>query len=250
LILTVLMALAAACGSDGRAPQAGPDQGPSAASSSASAPASATVPTPEALAAALVSPEALGGRWTVREGPDASPSGVPGVVPEEQQGNLPRPELCDKADTDSVRAAKQLRWQAFRQLTLTLTDDPRTHQVFVQEFLLADDADRVAATFDTVTAGIRACFGARTTYDKGVTGTSRLMAVPRLGDAAVGARSIVLEDSPRGTATWDLRSVLVRHGTVLMSVQIGEVGFFDEVEPVVDRAMADRLLVTIARTMP
>jgi hypothetical protein len=76
------------------------------------------------------------------------------------------------------------------------------------------------------------------------------MAVPRLGDAAVGARSIVLEDSPRGPATWDLRSVLVRHRTVLMSVQIGEVGFFDEVEPVVDRAMADRLLVTIASTMP
>jgi hypothetical protein len=250
LILTVLLILVAACGSDGRGPRAGPGQGPTSASSPASAPASASVPTPEALAAALVRPEDLDGRWTLREGPDASPTGVPGLVPEEQQGNLPRPELCDKAGTDSVRAAEQLRWQAFRQLNLTLTDDPRMHQVFVQEFLLADDADRVAATFDAVTAGIRACFGARTTYDKGVTGTSRPLAVPRLGDAALGGRTIVLESSPRGPATWDLRSVLVRHGTVLMNVQIGEVGFFDDVNPVVDRSMTNRLLLSIASTMP
>ncbi|MGN6575411.1 MAG: hypothetical protein ACTHKG_06970 [Nocardioides sp.] len=250
LILAASMVLVTACGSDEAGSPAGPDQSPTSASSSTSAAGSAAVPTAEELAAALVRPDDLEGAWTTWEGPDASASGVPGVVPEEQRGNLPRLDLCDKADAASAQAAKELRWQAFRQLNLTLTDDARMHQVFVQQFLLADDAGRVAATYDAVTDGLRACFGTQQTYDKGVTGISRRMALPALGDAALGARSIVLEASPRGPATWDLRNVLVRRGSVLMNVQIGEVGFFDDVEPVVDRALAERLLVTIASTMP
>lgn len=252
LAVAVAMTVVTACGSDQVGPGASPvpSQSPTTTSTSAAGPSGRAVPTPEELASTLVLPGDLDGKWTSWEGPDPAPTGVPGVVPEDQRGNLPRLELCDKARPASLRAAEQLRWQAFRQLNLSTPDAARMHQVFVQEFLLADAPAEMAATFRKLRAGLRACVGTSRAYGEGMNGTSRRIAVPQLGDAAFGTRLIVDEPSPRGPATWDLRNVLVRDGAVLMNVQLGEVGFFDDVKPLLHRALVDDVLTSVAGKLP
>lgn len=175
---------------------------------------------------------------------------MPGVVPEDQRGNLPRLEFCDKASDRSVQAAGQLRWAAFRQLNLTTPDEPRSHQVFAQEFLMAAEPSEVAATYSALQAGIEACTGVTTKHGDGVVGTSEKLHVPALGDAAVATRQIVREPSPRGAAIWDLPNVVVRDGAVLMSIQLGEVTVGKQIEHVMDRARIDSILTTIAQKLP
>lgn len=198
----------------------------------------------------LVTVDDLEGDWTSWEGPDASPTGVPGVVPEDQRGNLPRLEFCDRASDAAVRAAEQLEWAAFRQLNLTTPDAPREHQVFVQEFLAAAEPTETAATYDALRDGFKACAGSTTDYSDGVVGTSGKLRVLALGDAAVATRQIVKEPSPRGTGIWDLRYVMVRDGPVLMSVQLGEVTVGPEVKAMFDHHVVDDILTRIDRKLP
>jgi hypothetical protein len=246
LLGAATMLLLAACGSD----QDGTRPGDSPGAGSGSSWSAGAVPTAEQLASVLVTVDDLEGEWTSWEGPDASPTGVPGVVPEDQRGNLPRLEFCDKAGEASVQAAEQLRWAAFRQLNLTTPDEPRSHQVFAQEFLLAGVPSEVASTYAALQAGIEACTGVTTEYGDGVVGHSRALEVPALGDASTGTHEIVEEPSPRGPATWDIRNVVVRDGAVLMSVQLGEVTVGKEIERVMDRATVDSIVTTIAQKLP
>lgn len=242
LVAAVTTLLLAACGSD--QDSSPPGDSPSAGWSAG------TVPSAEQLASVLVTVDDLEGDWTSWEGPDASPTGVPGVVPEDQRGNLPRLEFCDKASDASVRAAEELDWSAFRQLNLSTPDSPRDHQVFVQEFLTAADPAETAATYVALRDGITACAGATTEYPDGEVGTSATLRVPTLGDAAVATREIVKEPSPRGTGIWDLRYVMVRDGPVLMSVQLGEVTVGDEVETLINGQVLDDILTRIDRKLP
>jgi PknH-like protein len=242
LVAAATTLLLAACGSD--QDSSPPGDSPSAGWSAG------TVPTAEQLASVLLTVDDLEGDWTSWEGPDASPTGVPGVVPEDQRGNLPTLEFCDRASDASVRAAEQLEWTAFRQLNLTTPDAPREHQVFVQEFLAAADPAETAATYDALRDGITACAGATTEYSDGVVGTSKKLRVPALGDAAIATREIVKEPSPRGAATWDLRYVTVRDGPVLMSVQVGEVTVGDEVQTLINGPVLDDILTRIDRKLP
>lgn len=248
LLVAATSLLIAACGSD--QVSSPPGDSDSAGPSAGAGWSAGTVPTAEQLASVLVTVDDLEGDWTSWEGPDASPTGVPGVVPEDQRGNLPRLEFCDRADDASVRAAEQLEWVAFRQLNLTTPDAPRDHQVFVQEFLAAAEPTETAATYDALRDGFEACAGATTDYSDGVVGTSERLRVRALGDAAVATRQVVKEPSPRGPAIWDLRYVVVRDGPVLMSVQLGEVTVGGEVETLITSHVLDDILTAVDRKLP
>lgn len=96
------------CGGDG-------SESASPASSSPATPSQEAVPTPEELAAALVTAHDYDGIRSVNVPPDAADA-VDGVVPEKQRELLPRIDLCDEASDEARATAADLRWQAFRQL--------------------------------------------------------------------------------------------------------------------------------------
>jgi hypothetical protein len=77
------------------------------------------VPTAEQMAATLVTADDFDGDWTV----DASSAAVSGVVSDDEHDTLLKLDMCDRASAESSAAAESLRWQAFRQLDLTV-DDP------------------------------------------------------------------------------------------------------------------------------
>ena len=83
-----------------------------------------------------------------------------------------RSEFCDAATAESNEAAKDLAWQAVRIFTLPLDEDPRNHQVFVQEFLLADDESAIDTTYAALAEGFAACEAEETDYGDGVVGRS------------------------------------------------------------------------------
>jgi len=196
--------------------------------------AAGEMPDPGELAGMLVTAEALGEGWREQSPPDSAGVETPGVVPEEQQQSLPRIQFCDAASAESKQAAEELAWQAARIFVMELDEDPRNHQVFVQEFLLADDETTVDATYAALAQGIAACEGEETDYGDGVTGRSSLMPPTTLGTESVGVNDVVEEPSPRGPAIWDLRNVIAHDGPVLVSLQIGDVRVGQDVQPQID----------------
>jgi hypothetical protein len=221
--------LLAACGGDGSEPEPDPSSPPS-------SPSQVIAPTPEQLAAALVTADDYTGTWTVNVPPDAG-AAINGVVSEEMQKMLPRMELCEKASEESRAAAEGLRWQAFRQLDQTEEDpidmaagDREGHLVFVQEFLMAGDPDEVATTFEALRDGMRACEGDFPAGEEGP-GTVEPMTIPDVGDDRYGELTTLEEAG--GRAYWLLHNSLVREGPVLMTLQVVDIVMGEGVEPVV-----------------
>ena len=147
---------------------------------------------------------------------------------------LPRFELCAEASDEAQAAATGLDWDAFMQLELE-TDDPfqppddRTgHMIFLQEFLLADDAPATTETFDLVRDGIKACLGDIEAGEEGP-GYAGTMDVPELGDDSYGVLTTIEEAG--GWAEWRLHQVIVRDGPVLMSLVVTDIRAGDDVEP-------------------
>ena len=235
-----------ACGSDTDEPT--PSTSPERSPSAGAGWDEGTVPTPEQLASVLVAPEDLDGDWTVKM-PDVEGTEAPGVVPEEQRGNLPRIRFCKAASAESKEAGESLEWEAFMQLGLA-SPDPRNSQVFTQEFLLAAEPAEVESLFESLQDGMKACAGRKTEYPGGETGRTEELPVPALGEAAYGTREIVEEASPRGPAIWDLRYVLVRDGAVLMSIQVGDVYVGEDAEPRLSDADVDAILTAVAQKLP
>lgn len=190
-------------------------------------------PTAEELAATLVNVDDYEGEWTVNLGPEESAEMATGVVPEDLQDLLPGLELCDEASADARAAAEDLRWMAFRQLDLAVDDpiqppDRTGHMVFVQEFLTADDADEVTATFDLLSDGMQACLGEVEIEEEGPA-TAEEMALPDLGDDRYGVLLTVEEAG--GNAEWRIHSALVRQGPVLALIQVVDIRAGEGVEP-------------------
>jgi hypothetical protein len=242
----VVALLLPSCGSDTDepTPSASPETSPSAGAGWDEG----TVPTPEQLASVLVAPEDLEGDWTVKM-PEVEGTEAPGVVPEEQRGNLPRIRFCKEAPPGAKAVAQRLEWEAFMQLGM-VSPDPRNSQVFTQEFLLAAEPAEVESMFAALQEGMEACAGRKTEYPDGETGRTEELPVPTLGEAAYGSREVVEEASPRGPAIWDLRYVLVRDGAVLMSVQVGDVYVGEDAEPRLTDDDVDAILTAVAQKLP
>lgn len=185
------------------------------------------VPTPEELAAVLVTEDDLAGEWAVTPGPGGEPAS--GVVTEEQQEMLPRVQLCPEASAESVDAADGLAWQAFTMLDMTPQDpldmvagDRAGRMMLVQEYLLADDPAQVAETYGLVAAGMAACLGEVGEDDDGHTGTSEAVSVPEVGDERFAELDTIREPGDV-EAVWYVEQVLVRDGPVLMYLAVTEV---------------------------
>ena len=207
------------------------------------------VPDAGELAGMLATAEALGDGWTEQRPPDDVGVETPGVVPEAQQQNLPRIQFCDAASDESKQAAEGLRFQAARIFALDVEESPRNHQVFVQEFLMADDEDMIDETYAALADGIAACEGEKTDYGDGVIGRSSLMPSTTLGTESVGIHDVVKEPSPRGPATWDLRNVIAHDGPVLVSLQLGDVRVGENVQPRIDDESTTAIVAAVADAM-
>ena len=211
------------------------------------------VPSAEQLASVLLTPDDLGGPWTVHVTP-GEPTATPGVVPEAQQAMLPRTELCGRASEASLAAAAGLRWQAFRQLDQSeqnpidmAAGDRVGHLVFVQEFLLSRDPAEVERTFDALRDGMRACQGRIPAGQEGP-GTAEPMAVPPVGDDRYGDLTTVQEAG--GRAYWLLHSSLVRQGPVLMDLQVVDIVMGTGVQPVFTTGDIGMFLTTAVGRFP
>ena len=211
--------------------------------------AAGAVPDPAQLAGMLTTADALGVGWVEQPPPGDVAVETPGVVPEEERGNLPRPEFCDAAPAESSQAADGLTWEAVRIFTLPLDEDPRNHQVFVQEFLLADDESAIDTTYAALAEGFAACEAEETDYGDGVVGRNVPMPPTTLGTESIGVHELVEEPSPRGPAIWDLRSVFAHDGPVLVWLQLGDVRVGENVQPQIDDDVTEDILAAVANAM-
>lgn len=190
-------------------------------------------PTDDALAASLLTVDDIEGDWTINLPPDAPESAASGVVPEELRDQLNGLEMCEAASDTSRAAVEGLRWQAFRQLDLTVDDpieppDRSGHMIFVQEYLTSADSDEIAATFTALRDGMQACLGDLPAGEEGP-GTAASMAVPEVGDDRYGV--LMLVEEAGGWAQWRLHNTLVRRGPVLMLMLVVEITAGEGTEP-------------------
>ena len=207
------------------------------------------VPDPGELAGMLTTAEALGAGWAAQSPPDSADVETPGVVPEAERKNLPRPQFCDAATDESKQAAEDLAWQAVGIFALEVDESPRNHQVFVQEFLLADEEADIDETYAALAAGFAACENQKTDYGDGVVGRNVPMPATTLGAESVGVHEIVEEPSPRGPAVWDLRSVFAHDGPVLVWLQLGDVRVGKDVQPRIDDEATRDIVAAVADAM-
>ena len=200
-----------------------------------------TVRTAEQMASTLVTADDFDDDWTVNEPPDTSAAFLSGVVSDDERDRLMQLDLCDKASAESSAAAESLRWQAFRQLDLTVEDpieltvaDPaespdRTGQmVFVQEFLTSAEPAQIATTFELVRDGMQACLGDYPA-DQGGPGTVEMVTIPDVGDDRSGF--VISVGEAGASADGRLYNVLVRRGPVLMLMVVADVTAGEGVEP-------------------
>lgn len=192
------------------------------------------VPTAEALAQRLLTPDDLGGAWTTVMPPDGASQPGWGVVTAEMQGMLPRFELCDAASAEAQAATDDVQWDAFMQLELDTgdpiepPDDRSGHLVMLQQYLAGVDPDDATATFDLMRMGSDACLGDFPADEEGPAHVET-MAVPDLGDDSFGVLMTVEERG--GWAEWRLHHIVVRDGPVLMNLVITDIRAGDGVEP-------------------
>lgn len=198
--------------------------------------------TTEELAGTLLEPGDLSGKWTVNTGPEGADLSTSGVITDANRDQLPQFEVCEKAGADSRAALNGLRWQAFRQVDRTVDDpldppkDREGHMEFVQQWLLSGDADELATLFDTIEPAFTECHGDIPAGEEGP-GTVVEALIKPAGDQHVAALTRIEEAG--GIGTWNIYTVFVRAGTVLMGLTVVDIVLGDlptEIEiPDVDR---------------
>lgn len=184
-----------------------------------------TVPSAEELATDLVAVSTYEGSWAL-SAPAGADGAVDGVITVDQNDQLPRMDLCERASVEAQALVGDLRWMAFRQIDLAVDDpiDPpadRTgHLVSVQEFLISGEPDELAATFTTLRDGMAACLGEIPAGEEGP-GLSEEMVLPEVGDERYGA--LLTMEEAGGWAEWRLHIALVRDGAVLAWITIVDI---------------------------
>jgi hypothetical protein len=176
------------CGSD----EGGSTQGPS----------PVTVPSVAQLQDTLLVPADLTGQWAVDD--------------QGTQGGLI--ELCTAASDESKQAAADLQFQAGVKLR-EVTEPGATGAVYVAQYLLADQADAVQATFEALQAGAQACYGKPLVPEEDY-GTNEPYELPAVGDARYGEYHVMGSDIP-GYGTY-LHIAVMRDGPVLMLLNVWE----------------------------
>ncbi len=196
------------------------------------------------VASRLITADDLEGKWAVNLSDDMMTES--GVVSEESAEELAEEfALCDSASAEAKAAAAGLRWQALRQLDMTVDDpidppgDMSGRMVFVQEYLLSGDPGEVEATFADLTSGLQACMG-----QSSEGGTSEPWSVAQVGDESFGVLDTIGE--PGGDATWLGYSALVRDGSILMAGIVADIFMGEGVTAEFDADEVDQIITTMA----
>ena len=169
---------------------------------SAQGPSPVAVPTVAQLQDALLVAADLTGQW--------------GVDDRGTQGGLV--ELCTAASDESKQAAAALQFQTGVKLR-EVTQPGETGAVYVAQFLLADQAREVEATFEALQAGAQACYGKPLVPEENY-GTNEPYELPQVGDARYGEYHVMGSDTP-GYGTY-LHMAVMRDGPVLMLLNVWE----------------------------
>lgn len=183
------------------------------------------IPSAEQLAADLVDVSTYEGSWALNV-PEGSNGAIDGVVTVDQNDQLPRMDLCERASAEARALVGELPWMAFRQIDLAVDDpidppaDRAGHMVSVQEFLISGEPDELAATFTTLRDGAEACLGEIPAGEEGP-GFAEEMVLPEVGDDRYGA--LMTMEEAGGWAEWRLHVALVRDGPVLAWITIVDI---------------------------
>lgn len=201
----------------------------------------------EDLSNALLTVGDLPGEWTENRGnPDASEGTIPasGIIPDEQRKLLPTVELCDAASADAKTAADSIEWDVFRRFDMTAADpfnpptDREGHKIFLQEFMMSEDASDLEDLTADVFPAIEACLGDIPAGEEGP-GTATKIEITSVGDEHIAVLTQIEEAGGRGQ--WFIYNAVIRKGSVLMSVMLGDV-FIGDLEPEVDLADFDAIV--------
>lgn len=193
----------------------------------------------EELSDALLTVGDLSGEWTEnRSQPDAPDGTLPptGIIPEAQRDMVPTVELCDAAAAEGRSAADAIRWQVFRRFEMTPADpfdppsDREGHRIFLQQFMMSDDASELVKITADLFPAIEACLGDIPAGEEGP-GTATKVDISSGADEQIAVLTQVEEAGGRGQ--WFIYNAVVRKGSVLMSVTLGDV-FIGDLQPEVD----------------
>ena len=186
-----------------------------------SSPAPDEVRSARELADSLLVAKDLEGKWTLNAVPDGVDLSSAGVIDDTNRDKLPQIEVCDKASQTSRDAINAIEWGAFRQIDKTVDDpikppkDREGHMVFVQEWLASGDADELEAIFGDVETAFIECLGDIPAGEEGP-GTITNVDIEPIGDQRIAA--LARFEEAGGAGTWNIYSVFVRYGTVLMGM--------------------------------
>ena len=198
------------------------------------------------LADALVVPADLGGTWKLNAGPEGADLSTTGVIDDSNRDKLPQMQLCDTASQASIDAMNRIGWQAFRQIDQAVENpikppnDREGHMIFVQEWLTSAKADSLKPIFDDVSTAFTDCLGDVPAGEEGP-GTITEVAIKPIGDQRVAALARIGEAG--GVGTWNIYSVFIRAGTVLMGLTAVDIVMGD-LQPEMTLEVLDHILST------
>lgn len=173
------------------------------------------------LADSLLVAGDLEGTWALNEAPDGADLSNSGIIDDTNRDKLPRLELCDKATQASRDAINAIEWGAFRQIDKAVDDpikppkDREGHMIFVQEWLASGESDELELVFNDISAAFNECLGDIPAGEEGP-GTITNVGIEPVGDQRVGA--LTQFEEAGGVGTWNIYSVFVRYGTILMGM--------------------------------
>lgn len=198
------------------------------------------------LADALVVPADLDGKWKLNTGPEGADLSTTGVIDDSNRDKLPHMELCDTASQASIDAMNRIEWQAFRQIDQTVENpikppnDREGHMIFVQEWLASANANSLETIFGKVSTAFTDCLGDVPAGEEGP-GTITEVAIKPIGDQRVAALARFGEAG--GIGTWNVYSVFIRAGTVLMGLTAVDIVMGD-LQPEMTLEVLDHILST------
>ncbi len=178
----------------------------------------ASVPSPDALLSALVTPDDLGGDWGVL--------GSPGVIsPDSSYAPGVLPVVCGEAGSGSTA---EPAWQAEVTLLAVQADSDPGQPAQLVEYLAGVDPAEVATTFEAARDEMERCFGEQT--DPGTGYAVRVvepMGVPAVGDDRIGVlvKGAGIDAGTGDASTFVSHLALVRSGAVLIAVSVVEQGY-------------------------
>lgn len=166
------------------------------------------VPTPEDLAASLLTADDLGGEWL------AVPDFASGMLSDEMKGEISLPELCAQADAAAVEAAAGLEWQVGAAFSRGEMSEDGYVPTLVQ-LMLVGETDEIASTFEALRQGLAACAGTDQVFEGEGAFRIEEVPLPAVGDDRIGLR-YQQTDAPTDHVHFDMRPMLVRDGAVIM----------------------------------